>query len=71
MKPYDEEIYEYLILEMMNAEDVALNGEEAETIMTEHEELPSPDIIAEQVKRAGYDTFEVTHVKETIKRYQV
>ncbi|GAB6989576.1 hypothetical protein [Paenibacillus pini] len=71
MKPYDEEKHEYLILEMMNAEDVALNGEEADTIMTELEELPSPEVIAEQVKRAGFDTFEVTLVKETVKRYQV
>ncbi|WP_145413461.1 hypothetical protein [Paenibacillus xylanexedens] len=71
MKQYDEEKREYLILEMMNAEDVALNGDKAETVMTEHEELPSPEIIAEQVKRAGFDTFEVAHVKETVKRYQV
>jgi len=71
MRIYDKEMREYLILEMMNAEDVALNGDEAETVMSEHEELPSPDIIAEQVRRAGFDTFEVTHFKETVKRYQV
>lgn len=71
MRLYDEETYEYLLLEMMNAEDVALNGEEADTIVTEHEELPSPDVIAEHVKQAGFDTFEVTLVKEIVKRYQV
>ncbi|WP_336761314.1 hypothetical protein [Paenibacillus sp. USHLN196] len=71
MRQYDEETHEYLILEKMNADEVALNGDEAETVMTYHEELPSPDIIAEEVKRSGFDTFEVTHIIETIKRYQV
>lgn len=71
MKPYDEYKDEYYILEMMNAEDIALNGDRAKIIKTHHESLPSPDIIAKEVKRSGFDTFEVTHVRETVKRYQV
>ncbi|MGV6935849.1 hypothetical protein ACWA2B_10080 [Paenibacillus sp. CMM36] len=71
MRPYCEETHEYFVLEMMNAEDVALNGEHANTVKTHHDSLPSPDIIAKDVKRSGFDTFEVTHVKESIKRYGV
>ncbi|MBD8836255.1 hypothetical protein IFU39_00280 [Paenibacillus sp. CFBP 13594] len=71
MKQYDGETEEYYVLEMMNADDAALNGDRAKIVKTHHESLPSPDIIAKEVKRSGFDTFEVTHVKETVKRYQV
>jgi len=71
VKPYDVATEEYYVLEMMNAEDVALNGYQAKVIKTHHESLPSPNIIAKEVKRSGFDTFEVTHVKETVKRYEV
>ncbi|WP_440109997.1 hypothetical protein [Paenibacillus sp. QZ-Y1] len=70
MKQYDEETEEYYVLKMMNAEDIALNGDQAKVVKTHHERLPSPDIISKEVKRSGFDTFEVTHVKETVKRYQ-
>ncbi|MHB0943408.1 hypothetical protein ACYCSU_17300 [Paenibacillus sp. ALE1] len=71
MKHFDKETREHLILTMMNAEDVALNGEQAHTVKTYHDTLPSPEIIAKEVKRSGFDTFEVAHVKEIIKRYEV
>ncbi|MCP1184934.1 hypothetical protein [Paenibacillus sp. 1781tsa1] len=71
MKQYDEETEEYYVFKMTNADDVALNGDQATVIKTHHESLPPTDIIAKEVKRSGFDTFEVTHVKETVKRYQV
>ena len=71
MKLFDEEIYEYYVLEMVNADDVAENGRQAKFKRSLHDELPSPEFIAGKVKRAGFDTFEVTHIKETIKRFQV
>ncbi|MOA49531.1 hypothetical protein D3C78_1724210 [compost metagenome] len=69
---YDEETREYMTLEMFNSIEVAVHGEQAvSTRKSYHETLPSPDIIAREVKNNGCDTFEVTHVTEKIVRYQV
>jgi len=69
---FDEEIYSYFKLEMYNAEDIAENGDNSSKFERgEYDQLPSPEIIAEQVKKRGFDTFEVTHVTEVVKRYTV
>ncbi|OPH61889.1 hypothetical protein BC351_01210 [Paenibacillus ferrarius] len=68
---YDEENHTYYKLEMCSAEDVAENGEQAKFVRGEYDRLPSPDIIADQARRLGFDTFEVTTVTENVKRYSV
>lgn len=68
MEQYDEETHEYFKMEMMNSEDVDCNGD---FFITYHTELPSFENISEKMKKKGFDTVEVTHVKEVVKRYQV
>jgi hypothetical protein len=69
---YDEETREYVTLEMFNSFEVVTYGKHAiSTQKTYHVSLPSPEIIAREVKGNGCDTFEITHVTEKIVRYQV
>lgn len=70
---YDEEEYTYYKLEMFNSLDVAEKGKESETRIGyyEEQELPSPELIAKEARKHGYDSFEVTHTTDRVYRYTV
>jgi hypothetical protein len=71
VKQYDEEEHKYYRLEAYKSEEVAELGEHAKSLKGEYNELPSPEIIAAEVKKKGYDAFDVTVVTEKTKRYAI
>ncbi|WP_340032653.1 hypothetical protein NSQ20_12385 [Paenibacillus sp. FSL K6-1122] len=71
MKQYDEETLDYFRIEMMNAEDFALLGYDAVLHKSYHDSNPSPDIVAQEAKKLGFDTFEIAYITKTIKRYAI
>jgi hypothetical protein len=70
-KQFDEEEYITYELEAFNAEDVALNGEQATFLKTSFVEPKTLKTIEDAVKKKGFDTFEVTEIRGTIRRYSV